>query len=911
MRVLKSIGSILIAMSGGVVFAQCVNNPTVASIVATAPGPGAQITVTGTGFGATPGVLEIAGIAVEPIAWSDTVITAIVPAAAARGPVLVMREDPGPPAQKCWSNGDKFADLTAAPVSPPSASGIAVQNVRVYDNALLQQMLDADRSRLTGLQFLNQTAIAANIGSIQGASMTQSGLSIAVSGPQVPGISTVQTAPNAQTTLSQGVSNQNTGATVSVTNTSAVPSTSTPPSSALTVTAPTSSSTLTSNNSTQLNGPTTQTTLTLAQPPSPIPAAAPGGSFTAPSGYSPSASSILNEQVQLNSEVAGLALMMEGSQADQVFFLDFPGSGSLPVQKHHVTLGIPIDISPRPEDKDAVAEIVVTFKANPNLFPSTFAADDKVFADVLPSITAMLPQDKTYNTATISSHSFSLGAGVVTGVLTAGMNYFWQKQTYYVVQAQDMVAFQLASDPKKPDEISFGWDIRPVLGSRTVLSGLRTLFVQLSVASLEAKTYLGSVSVTTRWKRLNKKLSIVTDEVFDEGTDPRIFPIWDRNPGAKVLDIDDPVDNGDGTVSVHVTTSYTPNSTAIRIGSTVIPQGATNAQFLHSGIDFTVSSALLANQKASLINGISRPVELVEPEIGAGATLQCLDVFNGAAVPESATSAIVSARLVIHQDCNQYINDLSSTPISQLHLIAVMGGKVFGYRDAPITFDDAASTISFHAPLDLIRTAPTLTVKRLFYGSAVSDTFTLQLAPAPVIEKATVVKKTKDNLLIALMGSNLMQLRAPADMAFRADGKTCSTQLPGFSDTDTGRMLCVSGKLLPSLSQAALTSTSGDLLLVELPSPAKPTTTGPTLQPQGYLDAGVAINLTVRGTQLDKFDHVEIEKKTVPSELAPDKGSILVHLTADMVKAPKVVLVFFFKGSPNVSYTVNVNKKAG
>jgi len=97
-------------------------------------------------------------------------------------------------------------------------------------------------------------------------------------------------------------------------------------------------------------------------------------------------------------------------------------------------------------------------------------------------------------------------------------------------------------------------------------------------------------------------------------------------------------------------------------------------------------------------------------------------------------------------------------------------------------------------------------------------------------------------------------------------------------------------------------------LLVALPTPGKPKVTGPTLEPQGTVDAGVAVNLTIKGTKLDAFDHVEIEKKKVPAELSGDKKSILVHLTADLVKAPKIVLVFFFKGSDNVSYTVNVNK---
>lgn len=914
MRVLKSVCFLLIALSGGFAFAQCSGNaPQVTAFADAVRYPGQAFTITGTNFGATQGSgsVTIAGFDASVAAggWTDTAITVTIPLNAISGSVWMMRGDGNP--KPCVSNKN-FIVLDALPASPVSPSGITVGSVGAYDNALLQQMVDADRSRLAGMQFLNQNQVSANIGSIQGASMTQTGLSASLAGPQMPGISTTQTSPSSQATLSQGSTTQNTGATVSITNTSTVPTTGTPASSSLTVTAPTSSSTLTSNNSTQLTGPTTQTTMTLAQPGSPIPTAAPSGTFAAPSNFSPSASSILNEQVQLNSEVAGLALMMEGPLSDQVFPVELPDGSSHFIQKHHVTVGIPIDITPGSEDKNAVAEVVVTFKANPDLWtaaPGSVVPATQMPGDAVPAITAILPQDKTYNTATISSHSFNLGAGITTGVITAGMNFLWQKQTYYIVQAQDTVAFELPRDPRRPDEISFGWDIRPVLGNPTVLSGLRTLFVQLSIASLDTKSLLGTATVTTRWKELNKKLGTISDDSFEEVTDPRIFPIWNRNPGAELLDVGDPVDNGDGTVSVHLDTAYTPNSTAIKVGSTIIPQGAANAQYFRHGIDFTVSSTLLANQKAFLIDNAGKTIELVEPEIGPDATAECMDVFDGTAVPESATSAVVTARIVKHNDCDDDIPRYSSTPLSQLHLVALLDGKVFGYRDAPITVDDAASTISFHAPLDLIRTAPTLTVKRLFYGSAIRDTYTLQLFPLPVIDKATVVKTSKDNLLIALMGSNLLQLTAPAGMNFRMDGKNCKTPLAGFRDTDTGRMLCVSGNLISSLSQAALTSTSGDLLLVELPTPTKPKTSGPTLQPQGYLTAGDPVNLTVNGTQLDKFDHVEIEKKTVPAELASDKKSILVHLTGDMVKAPKIVLVFFFKGSSNMSYTVNVNKK--
>jgi hypothetical protein len=864
---------------------------------------GAEITLIGTDFGAVQGILWISNGPAQISLWNDGKIVATIPDDAISGAVWVARK--GPP--YVWSDGQQSIKL---PTPSVSATGITVHDVSVYDNGLLQQMLDADRARLTGMQFLDQGKVAANIGTVQGASMQQSGFALNVGGPPIPGASTLANSGNAVTTQNQGTSTQANSASISLTSTTASGA-GTSPSSELAVTSPTSSSTLTGSNQTQITGPSTQTTYTLTQQNPVTPAAAPTSSFTAPSSFSPSASSILNEQVQLNSEVAGLALMMEGPLTDQVYPIRLPDGSVVYIQKHHVTLGVPITITPTDDDKDAVAEIVVTVRPSSPPIP---VDRNQLPGDGAPAITAILPQDKTYNTATISSKSVSLGGGIVTGVLTAGVNWLWQKQTYYIVQAQDTVAFQLPSDPLHPENISFGWDLRPVLGNPTVLAGQRTLFVQIAFTALQGDVpEYGRASVTTRWKKLNKKLNIVSPPAFDETTVPRAFPIKDFTPSPNVGGIGDPSDNGDGTVSVRLETGYYTNSTYIKIGNTTLSQGAANAAFLPDKIDFTVPASLIATQKAWLMDRTGKASELVVPVVGPGAKTECLDVMASTATAESATSAVVNATLALRHDdeCDAAIPDFATAKISQLHLIAVLGGKVFGYRDAPITFDDQNAKISFHAPLDLIRTSPLLTVERLFWGSALKDTYQLSIFPMPVIDKATVVKKSKDNLEIALIGSNLTQLQAPAGMAFEKDGKTCTDPLPGFEDTNTGRMLCIPGKLLTGLSQAALTSTSGDLLLVALPTPAKPTASGPTLQPQGYLDAGVATNLTVDGTKLDGFDHVEIEKKAVPAELAADKKSILVHLTADMVKSPKIVLVFYFKGSPNVSYTVNVNKKGG
>jgi hypothetical protein len=877
--------------------------PHINTIDAPTPQSGATIVINGTHFGHDKGILWISNGPAETTLWTDTRIVATIPATATSGTVWVARM--GTP--YIWSDG--FQSL-ALPVPPVSANGITVHDVATYDDGLLQQLLDSDRSRLTGMQFLDQGKVAGNIGTVQGTSMQQSGLSFNIGGPPIAGVSSVLNSGNAVTTQSQGTTAQTNSASVTLTNNTGSGAAGAP-SSELTVTSPTSSNTATTNNQTQATGPSTQTTYTLTQQNPVVPAAPPTTSFTAPSSFSPSASSILNEEVQLNSEVAGLALMMAGPLIDQVYPLVTPDGSVLYVQKHRVTLGIPITITPTEADKDAVAEVVLTI--SPSTLPP---AADQLPQDGAPLITAILPQDKTYNTATISSKSVSLGGGVVTQVLTAGMNWLWQKQTYYIVQAQDTVAFQLPLDPTHPQNLSFGWDLKPVLGNRTVLAGNRTLFVQVAFTALSGEVpEYGRATVTTRWKKIDKKLNIVSPEAFDETALPASFSIKDFVPRPDVQDVEDPIDNGDGTVSVHLKSRYYTSSTYIKIGNSTLAPGAPNAIFSPRAIDFTVPEPLLGTQRGWLIDrtGKAEPSEIIVPLVGSDTNTECLDITGASATAESATSVLVTAALQLHKendDCNTITNFQTDEP-SDLHLIAVLGGKVFGYRDAPILFDDANDKISFHAPTDLIRTSPLLTVKRLFWGNALQDTYELTVPPLPVIDKATVVKKSKDNLEIALIGSNLTQLQAPPGMAFQKDGKSCTDTLSGVSDTNTGRMLCISGKLTTSLSQAPLTSTFGDLLLVALPSNSQPKSTGPTLQPQGYIDADVATNLTIRGTKLDGFDHVEIEGKKVAAELSADKKSILVHLTADSVKAPKIVLAFFFKDSANVSYTVNVNKKGG
>ena len=82
------------------------------------------------------------------------------------------------------------------------------------------------------------------------------------------------------------------------------------------------------------------------------PVLAPASILAPPTAFSPSASNILNEQMQLTYETANLRLLLEGSLNDRYTFL----SGSR-VAKRRTTLGFPISVNTSSRYKKAVAEI--------------------------------------------------------------------------------------------------------------------------------------------------------------------------------------------------------------------------------------------------------------------------------------------------------------------------------------------------------------------------------------------------------------------------------------------------------------------------------------------------------------------------------------------------------------------------
>jgi len=691
---------------------------------------------------------------------------------------------------------------------------------------------------------------------------------------------TGSTANSGNTTSTTG-STTTTGATPGSTATQQVALTG--PSSTgteqLAITGPSSTAVSTGNVQTAITGPSTQTVTTLAQQnPSAAPAPA-MSTFTLPSSFGPSAANVLNEHMQLNSEVESLSLLLEGALSDQ-----FYTAGSAVIPKRRITIGIPVTIIPSRKYKDDVAEIDLTVASVVSNCNCTSP----------PAITAILPQDKTYNVASISSKSVSIGGGVVTGVLTAGVNFAWQKQTYYIVEDQDTVALQFPP-PGDANSIHFGWQLRPVLGRRTVSSGMRTLFVQLALPPEVCNTTgtLAKVGVSTKWKRIDRKTNAVDSREIDPLPPSSSYRVPKISPGPQIGAVTGPVDNGDGTVTVHLESTSYLQGAYIKIGPSTIAQGSPLAVFDPSQIDFTVPAALLTSQKAFLSDRSGAYTEIVDSRIKNDTIDHCISIGPPSMVPVTSSLGRLTVNVELDpskEPCTTMLHEM------RLHdLVAAIGNRVFGYRDSPIAVDSSTGNITFLAPIDLLRTSPEVTILRPLWGEPFRARATFSAPLIPAIDKAPVVSKSGDNLQIALFGSNLQQLTPPTGMKFDASGKACDQPGPLGTDTsNTARILCVPQSLTSAMDQIPLRASSGDLLLIAMPTdPNKDT---PALAAHASILAGKAVTLTFTGSHLDGFTGVKLGKTAIAgAKLAKDSKSIDVPLTAPMVTSPSIELPFSFK----------------
>ncbi len=468
-------------------------------------------------------------------------------------------------------------------------NSIVVDEPEIYENANLQAQLDLLRSQLANLSVINQPALVGAIGNLQGARIEQSGLAIeATAGRGLPQIST--TTP------------------------------------ALPGTAPSAEK----NN--------TQTVTQAAVPPS-VPSV-PSTSAGALPSISPSAIGLLDQQMQLSSQLLSYQLLLTGSE----FARYTPGGG----EKDRIVIGFPITILPQSVHKNMAAEVEVIYYPpnakqyeDPSEFQNHDPADTRVRKICDPNnflsgephaseacheqtaavtIVNILPAERSYNTVGVTTDAKTFGIGSVIGTVNLGASTSSSSSTEYVVAQQDTVAYQEGragahaarrSEPAEGQGVKFKWQFRPVLGEQYVRAGPRRVFVQLAIpyARRPYPNYGGTVEISSRWQPFHADTGVVDQTAIQGLPAATSRPVLGHPFSSATVSNLDVKDLGGGSILVSVTGKFLIGA-SVRVGSTLIDAATAGFSSSYSGLKFITTAQSIAQNGAVIVSsgGVDTPL---------------------------------------------------------------------------------------------------------------------------------------------------------------------------------------------------------------------------------------------------------------------------------------------------------------
>ena len=490
---------------------------------------------------------------------------------------------------------------------PVSQSGLVVGQPKVYDNYYLQQQLQTMKLQLEALQLFGGSTLTGKIGNVQGATLNQLGVALQAGGPPTPSTKSITgTTPSNEADMSS-------------------------------VTAPT---------------PTVSSTA-LALPTPSI-----GSTDT------------LREMVQLQAQINGLELLLDGALSDKI-----EADGKI---RRVLTLGFPISIRPPNETNfhsraNSVAVIDV----------SLCHVSEEIGNDL--SLVTLLPRERTYDVAGLSEHSLSASAGAVLGgVVSVGGGFLRKKQKYYMMQEQETVAFQneRASCPDASQVgTSFTWAIRPVLGNTQVRPGMQDGFVQFAMKNAPQGKSSITACMRVGWAHQSKHNAVLKELPKLEGASCIDVPNLYTGPEVTSVRVHNAAG---GSLQVHVEGSFLPGF-QVRAGQSVLPAAAVVPDPSGKALDIQVAAADLL--KGGGLTIVGRNGESVDVELKAPAELHKMGPVTQKLTPYSDTLTRVTLDFDQPYDPDPAgaFNELRPGGPFEDPWVVILGGTVYGLKDAPFT----------------------------------------------------------------------------------------------------------------------------------------------------------------------------------------------------------------------------------
>lgn len=763
--------------------------------------------------------------------------------------------------------------------------GITVEEPRVYDDAMLQQMLRVAEARLAALQVIDQTQLLSRLGATSGATQQISGFGLNVQGAPLPGVVTTSKGATGTTTATDEVTGGTTFSQSAGTSTGTAGNTTSVSSGEATG----SKSTLQS-----VSGLATQDMVTTRGQFGPLGATAPSPSTTLPSsGLSVSSSDILNEQMQLTAEINGLRLLLAGDLSGHYV------RRNSAVTKLKTTLGFPVTLIPDERHKDAVAIVEVEVeRSRPGAvekrrMTGTTAelvhnmssdGEDKSGAEAevsyymsseKPMITALLPREKTYNVAAITDKSVSIGGGVATQIVGISGSWLWGRKTHYLVQDQDTVA--LAFKPSNEQRVGFMWEFKPVLGRRYVKAGLKQTFVQLAFdAPRDAKEgEIGKVIFRTYWRRYDRKSGIhkeiIGQTLSSEVTfDIPSYSLAVRPPAFNHTNLEE---ISEGQLLVNLKGRFLPG-TYVRIGSELLSL-MPRFSHEHAAIRFTAPIADLATKQVFLVahDGTEVPLKFR----GCGINQAGTEIVNFVPDGDPVIKVVDDTKSSVTVNFVRRITPVGGKPMNEApavtarmdipDLVVVIGSRVFGYSELKRKWDPTkgVNELSVVIPTKELAAKPELSIYRLFPDRKCRTT---PMSIASYIPPSQGVK-----LLLLEHGASgsrfLLSGSALKGIQVLSPGGVEPKDIGGASEEDKLKEIRLTKAQLATHDDLLLQRVGGRPFTVKIPSPepkkADPPTVKGTVKP-------LAQSVVIEGAGLGDLEKVTFEGREIKFDiLSPRK----------------------------------------
>jgi hypothetical protein len=702
--------------------------------------------------------------------------------------------------QGCRMYSGNKADHASASIRPPSryprfqkSNGVTVGAAKIFDVALLRKMLNDTANQLAAISGFSAAPITSAFGNLQGVSRDVSFLSAQLT--TTPSVSAVTTAgltgANSTSTSSSTPSTSTTTVTLQCPDGSlptlgssntqgctvptGTPVPGTPPVSGSSSTLSTNSTTNPPSTAQTTNGSTTtsqnQTTVTNPSIAGAVPTAPASTALSAPANIGVASADILTEQVELNAQITSLRLLLEGALSDQYLVRSSRAVGS----RQQATLGFTVTLDPPRQFKHAVAEVRVVVSP----------PEGKQGV----SIMNLLPSEKTYNVAKVTSHQNAFGAGVSIAPIAVGANTGKAKDRLYLAKDTDTLALQfpvpqpydheintpfplwahdwiksrVEFEPLKPcgkrdrppdispDSVIFAWQFRPVLGADYVRGGQRQVFAQLALPVSVADPYVPTVYIQTRWREYDPKRQVVGAVYSDSCSATQDVGGVSLINSSRVDDLQ-LADLGGGQVKLTATGQFYTSAVSVLAGSSILApitfEGSKievvgNAHDLIEAGDLTIVGE----------NGQNSPFAITGKKDGQDT---CgIDQADVTAIPYPDGNSRAQLHLVMGRG---YVSDSDEDgPPNPLVLI---GSQVYGLKETPFSTSTCSSsqspvdcTYDFVAPTTNLRNAQTFLVRDLdwhgmqktgkidFYPSFASLTVSVS-PPKPPDAKESTTKES-------------------------------------------------------------------------------------------------------------------------------------------------------------------------